>query len=235
MWMSLWYDDFGFQKLKPVRIEEISRYFLFGFLYLVDILRLFSSWTLGLGSGELEADTLGMTLLLLPIPKGAVGTPLLSSCTNPWFFLTTNFRTLLALWLWALSFPALFTVLFIPELCTLALGTNFTFGLNTFCTFAFGTFSTADWYTFPSFGWHTLWTLGDLFGANSTYFTFSAFGALGTALVEIPAYLRCILFLLFFTLWCYHYIWSGSLSLGLDHTLFPFLSEGVLYPHWLGG
>ena len=29
--MSLWYDDFEFQKLKPVRIEEISRY-LFGFL-----------------------------------------------------------------------------------------------------------------------------------------------------------------------------------------------------------
>ena len=51
MWMSLSYDDFWFQKLNPVRIEEISRYFLFGFLSLVDLLRLLSSWTLGLGSG----------------------------------------------------------------------------------------------------------------------------------------------------------------------------------------
>ena len=192
--MSLCYDNFGFQTLKPVRIEEISRYFLFGFLSLVDLLRLLSSWTLGLGSGGLEAETFGTALLLLPIPKGAVGTPLLSFCTNPWFFLTTNFGTLLALWLWALSSPALFTVLLNPELCTWTSGTNFTFGHD---TFAFGTFSTVDWDTFPSFGWNTLCTLGDLFGANNKYFTFFTFGALDTVLVEIPASLRCILFLLF--------------------------------------
>ena len=153
---------FEFQTLKPVKIEEIFKYFLFGFLSLVDLLRLLSSWTLGFRSEGLEAETLGMVLLLSPIPGGTVATPLLPSCSNPWFFLTTNFGALLPLWLWALSFPALLTVLFILELwtlCAFAWDTNFTIGLNTLCTFAFGTFSTTDWDTFSSFGWNRLCTL----------------------------------------------------------------------------
>ena len=210
--MSLWYDDFEFQKLKPVMMEEISRYFLLGFLSITSLLRLLSSWTLGLGSGGLEAETFGM-VLLSPIPRGAVGTPLLSSSTNPWSFLTTNFGellihlALLVLWVWPLSLQVLFTVLVTLELWT-------------FCTFALGTFSTTDWDIFPH-SVETLWTLGDLFRANNTYFTFSTLGALATVLVGIPAFWRCIL--LFFSPRCFHNVGSGSLSLWLDHTFLLFL------------
>ena len=81
--MSLRYDDSEFQKLKPERMVDISRYFLFGFLSLVNLLRLLSSRTLGLGLGGLEGETFGLALLLSPIPGRAVGTHLLSSCTYP--------------------------------------------------------------------------------------------------------------------------------------------------------
>ena len=187
-------------------METISRYFLFGFLSLVDLPRMLSSWTLDLELGGLEVETCGMFLLLSSIPGGAVGTPLLSSCTNPWSFPTTNSGALLipyallALWLWALSFPALFTVLFNLELwklCTFALGTNFAIGFNTFCTFAFGIFSITYWDTFSLFVWDTLCTFGDFCVTNNTYFTFSLLGALGTVFEGIPASLGCILLLLF--------------------------------------
>ena len=80
--MSLLHDGLGFQKLKLVMIEEISKYLLFGILTLVDLIRVSSS-THGLGSGGLTAETLGMALLLSHFPWGALGTLVFSLRTDP--------------------------------------------------------------------------------------------------------------------------------------------------------
>ena len=80
--MSLLYYGLGFQKLKIVRMEKISRYFLFGIITLVDLLRL-TSQSLCLGLGGLTAETLGMALLLSPLPWGVLPTLVLSLCADP--------------------------------------------------------------------------------------------------------------------------------------------------------
>ena len=219
---SIWW--FMIQKLKLVRLEEISRYFVFGILSLVDLLWL-TSWTIGVGSGGLNSETLGISFLLSSFLGGLLGHTCVTLWTDHWYSLKTNFGALLALWFWTLTLPALFIVL-------LALENIFHILLWHCCTIDFGRLFTTGW---GLTGFGSFCITGVCFGAVTINFTFSPFGTLGTILVGIAACLRCSLFHLFSPCGVCHNIRSESLSIGLDHTLFPFLCQVFIYPYWLGG
>ena len=55
------------------RVHTTSRYFLFGFLTLFDLLSVLFSRTIDLGQGALGSETFVMALLLLPFPVGFLG------------------------------------------------------------------------------------------------------------------------------------------------------------------